>query len=203
MRLIRLSSIHLGEAGHLNLAEIHGRYIADVVRPLVAEERRQLADLSTERWKEETLGFFYRLGTENGFLPETNRETVKRVEPQRYERDLEIYREPPREYLVDLCWRSGYASGEAYRLELALDVKARKKIAILGCAAREIKHLSRGSEEDVFSTFAAYVAKESPEDTEYLLMFVDHDDSLPDSGVRAYCLDSSGHRTELDPTRYG
>jgi len=211
----------------LQVTEMYERYLEDVVRRLVADENSQGSDLPTGAWTEATLGFFYGLGRAGGFVVETNRETVRRVDPDRYEEDLRKYGEPPKEYLVDLCWRNGYGSRQSYHLELALelewtptapaphgvedldedlykllDIKARHKVGILGCAANEVKHLSRRSEASVVSTFAAYVSNGSLEETEYLLVFIDDDDSLADSGVRAYRIAGDGTQTKLGALRY-
>src|SRR2546427_3168018 len=91
----------LGRIPQMHVGEIYERYVAEAVRPLVVEERRRGNDLPTTDWTETTLGFFYRLGAESGFDVETNRETVRRVDPKRYEDERTTYQEPPKEYLLD------------------------------------------------------------------------------------------------------
>ncbi|TET89587.1 MAG: hypothetical protein E3J35_09265 [Methanomassiliicoccales archaeon] len=206
----------------MRLEDVYQAYLEEVITPLVSKEYERDIDFDTTVWTEETLGFFYKLGKKQGYYVDTNSKTVGAIDPDGYMKYTQTYLEPPKEYLVDLCWRNWDESTGKYWLELALelewqptapggygdedmdedvykllDVDARKRVGILGCTAREKKHLSRDSAEKLIENFQGYVKTGDFHDAEFLFVFIDEDDSEDHFGVGARLVDSNGNGSDL------
>ncbi len=173
-------------------------------------------------WSDSILGFFYTQGRSRGFLVDSNRRVVGKVDPEGFASHRSHHLEDPKEYLVDLCWRKPADSKGRSRvflslelewnpikplvygpldildedIEKLLDVKSDFSVGIMGVALEAAKHLSRGDLETVAQTFSEFVHHEHATTT-YLLMFVDNFYPAHDPGVEGWLVDETGKHTAL------
>lgn len=208
------------------LKRIYNLYITDVVKPTVQEEYQRRKDYRRGEWTDRTLRFFYDLGVKRKHRVFTNRRTFKLADEKLFVRIKKAYGEPPKEFLVDLCWFDSsvqqrlfpkmgmavevewdpWADPESICLPVAVDedlmklfyLRAALKIAILGCT-KSGKVLLQWQDTETLARLVEKYLTDQAKGESILLVFLANSDWDVDAGVKGYI---TGDRTFLELLRY-